>query len=354
MAACGAARVYTRGRPCYKVYVRCGDWPTHRGSIAIRGTGTVGPQEADPSTVAQPLRLLEKTMVQVTGYLTPRGVILGVAASIVLVGAAHARPPRPKPGFFNWPPVCEIHSRSLLESSGIVKSARLDGIYWTHNDSGNPPSLFAVNLRGDVVAEILLRGAKNVDFEDIGLADGLIYIGDVGDNLAIRKQLDIYVVQEPDLAARPPKSIEIKQTLHFTFPEGPVDCEALFLYQGHIHVITKETRKRPTLYRLDPGPGGQLTPVALCTVPIAPITAADVSRDGTMLAVISYGQLAVFDLSQGIGSIETQQPKRVSYPIAIQTEGCTFDGGDVIICSESGYVWRITAAEIRRQLRILP
>ncbi len=286
--------------------------------------------------------------------LAPRLAVVCMVACFALAGAADAGPPRPKPKFFNWPPICEIRSRSLLESSGIVKSDRWDGIYWTHNDSGHPPSLFAVNLRGEVVAEIPIRGARNVDFEDIALADGLIYIGDIGDNRAVRKRLDIYVVKEPDPAPPRPKPVDIKQALHFTFPHGSVDCEALFVLKGRVHVITKEAHQRPTLYRLDPGSGAQLTPVALCTVPLAPITAADVSRDGNSLAVLSYGQLAVFDLSEGIPSIQTQEPKRVSFPIAIQTEGCAFDGGDVIISSETGYIWRITAAEISRQLRTLP
>lgn len=284
----------------------------------------------------------------------PRAALVATVAWIVLIGSAHGRPPRPKSKFFNWPPICEFRSRTLLESSGITKSDRLHGIYWTHNDSGNPAHLFAINLQGDIVAEIPIPGALNIDFEDIALADGLLYIGDIGDNLAIRKRLDIYVVKEPDPALRPPQPAEIVKTLHFSFPDGPADCEALFLYEGRIHVITKEARKRPTLYRLDAERHDRLTPVPLCTVPIAPVTGADVSRDGTMLAVISYGQLAVFDLSQGIRSIQTQEPQRVSYPISIQTEGCAFDGGDVIISSESGYLWRITAAEISKQLRNLP
>ena len=35
----------------------------------------------------------------------------------------------------------------IREASGIAASRRHPGIFWVHNDSGNPPSLFAVRAR---------------------------------------------------------------------------------------------------------------------------------------------------------------------------------------------------------------
>ena len=54
----------------------------------------------------------------------------------------------------------------IPESSGIVKSRRYPGIYWVHNDSGNPPLLFAIRGDGRIVRQFHL-GFPDTDWEDI-------------------------------------------------------------------------------------------------------------------------------------------------------------------------------------------
>src|SRR5205085_1640483 len=67
----------------------------------------------------------------------------------------------------------------LTESSGIVASRIHPGVYWTHNDSGNPPELFAVDERGRNLGVWRVSGASNVDWEDISSdAAGHLIIGD--------------------------------------------------------------------------------------------------------------------------------------------------------------------------------
>ena len=41
--------------------------------------------------------------------------------------------------------------RGITEPSGIVASRKHPGILWVHNDSGNPPELFAVKRDGTLV-----------------------------------------------------------------------------------------------------------------------------------------------------------------------------------------------------------
>ena len=54
-----------------------------------------------------------------------------------------------------WPATARIGSPAISESSGIIKSRSHDDVYWTHNDSGHAPVLFAINLDGKVNAEAL-------------------------------------------------------------------------------------------------------------------------------------------------------------------------------------------------------
>ena len=63
-------------------------------------------------------------------------------------------------------PFCAAYSPSrkvgentseLPELSGLVASRRHAGIFWAHNDSGNPLELFAIRESGGVAAKIPLK-----------------------------------------------------------------------------------------------------------------------------------------------------------------------------------------------------
>ena len=78
-----------------------------------------------------------------------------------------------------------LDEKFIPESSGIVKSRRYPGIFWVHNDSGNPPLLFAIKGDGQIVRQFRL-GVPNLDWEDIAIDDhGHLYIGDIGNNTGV-------------------------------------------------------------------------------------------------------------------------------------------------------------------------
>ena len=45
-------------------------------------------------------------------------------------------------------PIGRLDHPAIREASGIVASRRYPGIFWVHNDSGNPPALYAVRRDG--------------------------------------------------------------------------------------------------------------------------------------------------------------------------------------------------------------
>ncbi|MEO6810963.1 MAG: hypothetical protein ABI353_17770, partial [Isosphaeraceae bacterium] len=59
---------------------------------------------------------------------------------------------------------------AIREASGIVASRRHPGVFWVHNDSGNPPALFAVRRDGSLIQEFAV-GVPNVDWEDVATDD---------------------------------------------------------------------------------------------------------------------------------------------------------------------------------------
>lgn len=107
----------------------------------------------------------------------------------------------------------------VRESSGAAEATTWPGaLFWTHNDSGHTPHLFAVAEDGSLVARLRVAGAQNVDWEDMaaapcpveggagdaGAAVGAgrcLYIGDVGDNRERRPALDLYRIPEPSASA---------------------------------------------------------------------------------------------------------------------------------------------------------
>ena len=63
-----------------------------------------------------------------------------------------------------------LDEKLIPEASGIVKSRRHSGIFWVHNDSGNPPLLFAIRADGRIVRQFRLA-IPNIDWEDIAIDD---------------------------------------------------------------------------------------------------------------------------------------------------------------------------------------
>src|SRR6516165_11844808 len=77
-------------------------------------------------------------------------------------------------------PLGGLDVKAVPEASGIVKSRRYPGIFWVHNDSGNPPLLFAIRGDGCIVRQFRVA-VPNIDWEDIAIDDqGHLYVGDIG------------------------------------------------------------------------------------------------------------------------------------------------------------------------------
>ena len=89
--------------------------------------------------------------------------------------------------------IATIKEKSISESSGLAASRSTPGAYWTHNDSGDGPFIYAFDTRGDSYGVFRVTSAEARDWEDIAAGPGpqanksYLYIGDIGDNDAKRK-----------------------------------------------------------------------------------------------------------------------------------------------------------------------
>jgi hypothetical protein len=150
----------------------------------------------------------------------------------------------------------------LDEVSGMAASRAHPGVYWAQNDSGGGARLIAMRADGTRVASYALAGAEATAWEDLDAfeLDGKRYllIADTGDNGGIRKQLTLYVVEEP-ARLRDGDSLKPAWTNNFRWPDGARDCEASAVdaARGEVLLISQK-RVPPELFRvkLRPSDGG--------------------------------------------------------------------------------------------------
>ncbi len=247
---------------------------------------------------------------------------------------------------------------AIAEASGIVASRRHPGIFWVHNDSGNPPALFAVKKDGTLAREYRVA-APNVDWEDIAIDDlGHLYIGDLGDNLGKLPFHAIYRVDEPDPAKPADQPLKPSASVFFSYPNGEKrDAEALVIDDGQAIVIAKGRKERDAEVFAVPLSAGS-SPLRLAkAVQLAPLpgfarpaTGASLSADGTRLAVCAVGEIQVFrrgDGSSWLPFAVVEGPER-------QVEGVAWDGGDLILAEEGRTLYRIAESKWRRKVRPRP
>jgi hypothetical protein len=105
----------------------------------------------------------------------------------------------------------------------------MPGVFWTHNDSGDKPRLFAFSEQGKSIGQVIVRGAKAIDWEDMasGTLDGVpwLWVGDTGDNSAQRREVTVYGFPEPNPTEH--REVHVAKRWQIVFPAGPRDCEAL-------------------------------------------------------------------------------------------------------------------------------
>jgi hypothetical protein len=240
-----------------------------------------------------------------------------------------------------------IRHAPVRESSGIAASRKHPGVYWTHNDKGNAPMLYAISREGTLLAEYHVA-ATHDDWEDVAADEhGNLYVGNIGNNDAARDWLEVHRIPEPDPSAGEPGgsySLKVERTWRLRFPGEPFDCESLFVRGAHGYVISKVFDGAPaTVYRfpLDADGDARLEPVA--TLPTrGPVTAADLSPDGASLAVLTYGELLVFSVGGDVDRAGDVEPKRAATPSG-KLEGVCITADGIVATAEGRDVYLIPA-----------
>lgn len=232
--------------------------------------------------------------------------------AVLSCGAACAQQPTLRPFV-----VGHLDAAPIKESSGIVESRRYPGVFWTHNDSGNAPVIFAVRRDGSLINQFRVDNVM-FDWEDIAIDDdGHLFLGDIGNNLELRGSLGVLMLDEPD----PNVPADAKQPLKpvkrwvLTFKDQKrMDCESLFVWEKHGFVIRKSADGKPTtLWRFSLSDDHPQTLEYVATMPMkAIICGADLSQDGDHLALMgSEGPFLFSGLAGDLRKVETSAPSAI-------------------------------------------
>lgn len=230
-------------------------------------------------------------------------------------------------------PAPRVQDPQITELSGIVS---LESGWWVHNDSGDTARVFDLADDGTTLATVTFDGLTALDWEDItGVGDEL-FLGDIGDNEAVRPEI---LVQHVTLPEPPPSgavtipAAEV-QTITLRYPNGPRDAETLMIdpRTRELLVVHKVFGGDSEIYVApeDDWADGDATLVAAGTVdlgdsPLDALTAGDVGHDGQVVGLRTYAGILVFPRNEDQTVAEAlAQNEPCDAPAAIEVQGEAF------------------------------
>lgn len=242
--------------------------------------------------------------------------------------------------------------KELKENSGIVITAQ-DSTLWLINDSGNKDHIYRAGFDGEMLEDIKVKHAKNVDWEELTKDDdNNLYIGDFGNNKNKRDDLTIYRIANPETA----KDEEIEaEKITFYYPEQKdfppkkkhkyYDAEAFFYLDGYFYLFTKN-HSRPFdgisfLYKIPAEKGHhkarRIGEYTFCTdKDQCKVTAAAISPDKKTVALLGHDRIWLFSAFENDNFFEASVQETIALHHASQKEGLCFLDNNTLLISDEG------------------
>lgn len=208
--------------------------------------------------------------------------------------------------------IAAIKNPAVIESSGLAASRLTPNVYWTHNDSGDGPFVYAFDSTGESRGVFRVAGAQARDWEDMAIGPGpkrgqsYLYLGDIGDNEESRAEIVVYRGAEPALTAADKtldkskaRTIAPADAIRLRYPDGKHDAETLLVHptSGNLYIVTKVVLRNATIYEatapLVPGRVITMKRIGELKVPSllgGALTGGSISRDGRRVAFCDYLQ----------------------------------------------------------------
>jgi hypothetical protein len=249
------------------------------------------------------------------------------------------------------PPLKYVLSSEVNETSGL---AFFNGGLWTINDSGGEPIVYKLDTAsGKIIQRILVKGATNVDWEELAEDNEYLYVGDFGNNSGNRKDLKIYKIRKQDIPESGDASVNA-EVIYFYYPDQPkmkiqkrrynnYDCEAFFAAGDSLYLFSKNWENYKTrVYALPKEPGDYAASLIDSFDVSGLITAADYNEQSNEVVLQGYTNKSwvpftwlLFDFKDY--RFFSGNKRRVDMPniMTTQTESIVYvDGKHAVISSE--------------------
>ena len=231
----------------------------------------------------------------------------------------------------------------ISESSGLAVSPQHDGLLWTINDSGNPPVVYGIDADGTTRARLRLDDVPNVDWEALAVwrdGDGraLMAVADIGDNGAVREEIEVDVCAEPDRLDDEEVEVAPLRRIRLRYPDQAKDAESLLVdpRTQRMYVVAKGLlRARIYLVPESVWPG---TSSEVATLEYVGGLGLQLATDG---AVLASGHVVLRNYTSAMLLAPLPAGQRPLTPLALvglpqqsQGEGLAVSGEDLYLSSE--------------------
>ncbi|MDV7103773.1 hypothetical protein R3X26_05045 [Vibrio sp. TH_r3] len=280
-----------------------------------------------------------------------------------------------------------ITTKTLPEASGLAASSLNPNTLWSHNDSGNTPSLIAFDQHGQFQTQIHISGVENNDWEDLATFEykgqHYLLIADTGDNYANRDVYQLHIIREPKITEQTTLTVSPEWTIRYNYPDGAHDCESVAVDQINEKILLLSKRdEQPILFELPLTNNVSLSNQALTTNHVSKLdpdssiylqtdnqiakqvalldpfpnssnpefslidlfgystmpTAMDISKNGQFVAVLTYNSAFVYHTHQSTNwaEIMLSTPTQIEFSPLKQAESIAFssDSQHIYITSE--------------------
>lgn len=270
--------------------------------------------------------------------------------------------------------IATLEDRRVDESSGIVASRRNPGLFWTHNDSGDGPFVYAFDRAGRKRGTWRVEGAQARDWEDIAAGPGpepgraYLYAGDIGDNDEEREFITVYRFPEPEVVQtdaaftrESPRATATAEAVRVKYPDGAHNAEALLVHPttGDLYIVTKSGDSAGIYKLAAPFDSSNVNTFARVATLRGPgffgalVTGGDISPDGRRVALCDYASGYELTLPEGSKSFEdvwTQKPTLV--PLGPRRQGesvCYQLDGNALLATSEGTPAPLFEVVLRKQ-----
>jgi len=288
-------------------------------------------------------------------------LIFIVVSSFILFACQSNNGELPK-SYYNFPidttvQIIQTIPSEVDESSGIIV---LDNKIWTHNDSGDDPTVYEMSIEsGKILRTVDFENATARDWEDIAQDSQFVYVSDMGNNAGKRRDLAIYKTPKTDLLDGTDETAAFK--LNITYPDRVnykpqaykhnFDCEAILAFEDSLYVFSKNhLDKHCRFYTAANDLENQELNLKDRFDTKGMVTGAAFDKDNRVLALLGY------NLDPSVGNFGpfvwlfwdyperaffSGKSKRINMPVIAQSEGIAYwKDGQFLISTEKSRIMR--------------